>query len=92
VPQSKIIFLLRDDGTGAYNNAAGWAQATYNYRVDQIGRLLIPGRGEVDLQMFKDYLGIMTPPPEAKLVPPPSPAKPAAPAAPAAASAQPKKA
>lgn len=83
VPQSKIIFLLRDDGTGAYNNAAGWAQATYNYRVDQIGRLLLPGRGEIDLQMFKDYLGTMTPPPEAKLVAPP-PAKPAAPAAPAA--------
>lgn len=71
VPQSKIIFLLRDDGMGAFNKAAGWAQATYNYRVDQIGKLPIPGRGQIDLQMFKDFLGIMTPPP---------PAPPAAPA------------
>ncbi|MFZ4765734.1 MAG: hypothetical protein ACOYMN_12335 [Roseimicrobium sp.] len=80
VPQAKIIFLMRDDGSGAFNNAAGWAQATYNYRVDQIGKLPIPGRGEIDLQMFKDYLGTITPPPEAKLVPPPPqpPAKPAA--------------
>lgn len=63
VPQAKIIFLLRDDGMGAYNKAVGWAQATYNYRVDQIGKLPIPGRGQIDLQMFKDFLGIMTPPP-----------------------------
>ncbi|WP_206026320.1 hypothetical protein [Roseimicrobium sp. ORNL1] len=69
IPQSKVIFLLRDDGMGAYNKAAGWAQATYGYRVDQIGKLLLPGRGEVDLKMFKDYLGIMPPPPEVKLVP-----------------------
>src|SRR5688572_9080834 len=80
VPQSKIIFLLRDDGTTPYNYGAGWAQATYGYRVDQIGRLLVPGRGAIDLQMFKDYLGTMPPPPEAKLVTPPAPAKPAAPA------------
>jgi hypothetical protein len=90
VPQSKIIFLMRDDGTAPYTLGAGWAQATYNYRVDQIGRLLLPGRGAVDLRHFKDYMGIMTPPPNAILVPPPkapapAPAKPAtpAPAAPA---------
>jgi TolA-binding protein len=71
-PKSKIIFLLRDDGMGAYNKAAGWAQATYGYRVDQIGKLPIPGRGEVDLQMFKEFLGSMPPPPEAKLVTPPA--------------------
>jgi len=83
VPKAKLIFLLRDDGMGAYNNAAGWAQATYGYRVDQIGKLPIPGRGEIDLQMFKDFQGTMTPPPEAKLVgapatpptPPPAPPK-----------------
>lgn len=63
VPQSKIIFLLRDDGMGAYNLGAGWAQATYNYRVDQIGKLPLPGRGEIDLRMFKDYLGTLPPPP-----------------------------
>jgi hypothetical protein len=84
-PQSKIIFLLRDDGTTAYNYGAGWAQATYGYRVDQIGRLLVPGRGEIDLQMFKDFLGTMPPPPEAKLVAPPAAAKPPAPAKPTAA-------
>jgi hypothetical protein len=78
-PQSKIIFLLRDDGTAAYNYGAGWAQATYGYRVDQIGRLLVPGRGEIDLQMFKDFLGTMPPPPEAKLVAPPTAAKPPVP-------------
>jgi hypothetical protein len=86
IPQSKIIFLLRDDGMGAYNKAAGWAQATYNYRVDQVGKLLLPGRGEVDLKMFRDYLGTMPPPPEAKLVPAATPAtapKPAAAPAPA---------
>ena len=81
VPQPKIIFLLRDDGTTAYNYGAGWAQTTYGYRVDQIGRLLVPGRGEIDLQMFKDFLGTMPPPPEAKLVAPPAPTAPAKPAA-----------
>jgi hypothetical protein len=68
VPQSKIIFLLRDDGMGAFNLGAGWAQATYGYQVNQIGRLPIPGRGQVDLQMFKDFLGTLTPPP----APPPA--------------------
>ncbi|RBP47631.1 hypothetical protein DES53_101428 [Roseimicrobium gellanilyticum] len=95
IPQSKIIFLMRDDGMGAYNKAAGWAQATYNYRVDQIGKLLLPGRGEVDLKMFRDYLGTMQPPPEAKLVPAagaapaPAAAPPPAPGAPAPAATPP---
>lgn len=79
VPQAKIIFLLRDDGMGAYNKAVGWAQSTYNYRVDQIGKLPIPGRGQIDLQMFKDFLGTMTPPPPA---PPAAPATPPAPVPP----------
>jgi hypothetical protein len=83
VPQSKIIFLIRDDGMSAYNNAVGWAQATYGYRVDQIGKIPAPTRGEIDLKMFKNFLGAMPPPPEAKLVAPPAPAKPATPAAPA---------
>lgn len=75
VPQSKIIFLLRDDGMGAYNLGAGWAQATYKYGVDRIGKLPIPGRGEIDLRMFKEFIGNLTPPPAA-------PAAPAAPGAP----------
>lgn len=79
VPQSKIIFLLRDDGMGAYNLGAGWAQATYGYRVEQIGKLPIPGRGAVDLKMFSEFLGSLPqPPPEKKpdapaTTPPPMP-------------------
>lgn len=61
LPHTKLIFLLRDDGTGAYNLGAGWAQATYGYRVDQIGKLPIPGRGEIDLHMFGDFLGSLKP-------------------------------
>jgi len=83
VPQSKIIFLLRDDGMGAFNLGAGWAQATYGYKVEQIGRLPIPGRGVIDLQMFKEFLGKLTPPPEATATPAPAatptPPKPATP-------------
>jgi len=36
---------------------AGWAQATYGYKVEQVGRLPIPGRGEIDLKMFQEFLG-----------------------------------
>ena len=86
VPNSKIIFLIRDDGMGAFNLGAGWAQATYGYKVEQIGKLPIPGRGEIDLKMFHEFLGSLTPPPEAIPAPPaaatPAPAKPAAPGAP----------
>ncbi len=85
LPQTKIIFLLRDDGMGAFNLGAGWAQATYGYKVEQIGRLPIPGRGEIDLKMFADFQGKLVPPPEA-IAPPPAPAapKPAATPAPGA--------
>lgn len=74
VPQSKIIFLLRDDGMNAFNAGAGWAQETFGFRVDQIGKLPIPGRGEIDLKMFREFLGTVTPPPEATATP--APAKP----------------
>jgi hypothetical protein len=75
VPDAKIIFLLRSDGTGAFNNAAGWAQATYEYKVSQIGKLLIPGQGDIDLKMFSEFLGTLAPPADAKLMPPPKPAQ-----------------
>jgi biopolymer transport protein ExbD len=75
VPQSKIIFLLRDDGMYAFNLGAGWAQATFNYRVDQIGKLPLPGRGELDLRMFKDFLGTLPPPPTPAATPAPVPPK-----------------
>lgn len=88
VPQSKIIFLLRDDGMGAYNLGAGWAQATYGYRVDQIGKLPLPGRGPVDLKMFSEFLGALPPPPEPEKKPAtpgtPTPVKPLQPPVPPA--------
>jgi hypothetical protein len=62
VPKSRLVFLLREDGMAAYNLGAGWAQATFGYRVDQVGKLPIPGRGEIDLRAFKDFLGELTPP------------------------------
>jgi hypothetical protein len=80
VPQSKIIYLLRDDGMGAFNLGAGWAQGNYKYRVDQIGKLPLPGRGEVDLKMFAEFQGKLTPPPEALATPAPKPAGTATPA------------
>jgi hypothetical protein len=80
VPKSKIIFLLRDDGTGAFNNAAGWAMETYAFSPDQIGRLPLPGRGEVDVKMFSEFLGTLTPPEGVKLVEPKAPASAPAPA------------
>ena len=89
IAQSKIIFLLRDDGMGAFNNGAGWAQGTFGYRVDQIGKLPIPGRGEIDLGMFKEFLGSLAPLPSAKLVPPPGTAPAPAPAPAPAAAAKP---
>ena len=95
VPQSKIVFVVRDDGMYSYNNAVGWAQTTYGYGVSQIGKIPAPGRGQIDLAMFRDFLGIMTPPPDAKVddgsgkpattapAPAPAPAPGAAPAKPA---------
>jgi biopolymer transport protein ExbD len=77
VPQGKVIFLLRDDGMGAYNLGAGWAQATYGYRVDQIGKLPLPGRGEVDLRMFAEFLGTLPPPPAPEKKPEPAAVPPA---------------
>lgn len=86
VPQSKIIFLLRDDGMGAYNLGAGWAQGNYKYPVEKIGKLPLPGRGDVDLRMFKEFQGSITPPPEVTAAPAPgAPKATPAPAAPAGA-------
>lgn len=81
VPNTKIIFLIRDDGMGAFNTGAGWAQATYGYKVEQIGRLPIPGRGEIDLKMFQEFLGSMPVPPEVTAAATPAPAKPPTPPA-----------
>jgi biopolymer transport protein ExbD len=79
VEGSKLLFLLRDDGMGAYNNGAGWAQANHGFQVSQVTKLLIPGRGEIDLRMFNDFLGsIPAPPKPEKPATPPAPAPPAA--------------
>ena len=70
-PNSIILFLIRDDGQGAFNNGAGRAEGDYKIR---IGKLPIPGRGKLDLSYFDKYRGKVPPPP-----PPGAPAPPAAP-------------
>jgi biopolymer transport protein ExbD len=65
-----ILYLIRDDGQGAFNNGAGRAEADYKIR---IGKLPIPGRGQLDLALFEKFRGRVPPPPAAA-----APAKPAA--------------
>ena len=66
-PAAKLLFLIRDDGMGSFNKAAGWAQMTYGFKVDQIARLPIPGRGSIDLGLFKEHLGTLPPTAGAKV-------------------------
>jgi hypothetical protein len=63
-PKSLILFLIRDDGYGAYNNGAGRAESDYGIRT---GKLPIPGRGQLQLDLFDNFRGSVPPPP-----PPPS--------------------
>ncbi len=82
---SIILFLIRDDGQGAYNNGAGRAEGDYKVR---IGKLPIPGRGQLDLALFDKYRGKIKPPPAAATPPAtPAPEKPTPPAKPKAAGA-----
>ncbi len=74
-PSSKLIFLVRDDGATSFSNAAGWAQQTHGILPSQVAKLPIPGRGEVDLKMFKDFMGSIPPPPDAKLLTEPAKTK-----------------
>jgi len=68
-----ILFLIRDDGQGAYNTGAGRAENDYNIRT---GKLPIPGRGVLDLALFDKYRGKIPPPPAASSAPaPPAPKK-----------------
>lgn len=76
-PKSLVLFLIRDDGQGAFNNGAGRAENDYKVRV---GKLPIPGRGVLDLNLFAKFRGKIPPPPAA---PPTTPAPPAPPAPPA---------
>ena len=61
---SLLLFLIRDDGYGAFNNGAGRAESDYGIRV---GKLPIPGRGQLQLDLFAQFRGKVAPPP-----PPPS--------------------
>lgn len=65
-PKSLILFLIRDDGQGAFNNGAGRAENDYKVR---IGKLPIPGKGVLDLAMFDKYRGKIPPPPASAPVP-----------------------
>ncbi|HAL72973.1 MAG TPA: hypothetical protein DCP71_14495 [Verrucomicrobiales bacterium] len=68
---SLILFLIRDDGQGAFNTGAGRAEADYSIR---IGKLPIPGRGVLDLALFDKYRGkIPAPVPGAAAPEPPKP-------------------
>ncbi|WP_395718061.1 hypothetical protein [Prosthecobacter sp.] len=75
-PKSFILFLVRDDGQGAFNNGAGRAESDYKIRV---GKLPVPGRGVLDLALFEKYRGKITPPPAAAA---PAPGKAPPPAGP----------
>lgn len=74
-PKSLLLFLIRDDGQGAFNNGAGRAENDYKVR---IGKLPIPGKGVLDLAMFDKYRGKMSPPPAAAPAPAAGGAKPPA--------------
>ena len=78
IPSALVLFLIRDDGQGAFNNGGGRAEGDYKIR---IGKLPIPGRGQLDLSHFEKYRGKIPPPPAA--VPPPEPPKASEPKAPA---------
>ncbi|MDB6003317.1 MAG: hypothetical protein JWR15_304 [Prosthecobacter sp.] len=69
-PKSLVLFLIRDDGQGAFNNGAGRAENDYKVR---IGKLPIPGRGVLDLNLFAKFRGKIPPPPAAA-APVPAPA------------------
>ncbi|MEQ1749050.1 MAG: hypothetical protein ABL974_06480 [Prosthecobacter sp.] len=62
-----ILYLIRDDGQAAFNNGAGRAEGDYKIRV---GKLPIPGRGQLDLALFEKYRGKVSPPPAAAPVKP----------------------
>jgi len=70
-PNSLILYLIRDDGQGAFNNGAGRAEGDYKIR---IGKLPIPGRGVLDLALFDKNRGKVPPPPKAAAPVPPAPA------------------
>lgn len=73
IPKALVLFLIRDDGQGAFNNGAGRADNDYKVR---IGKLPIPGRGVLDLKTFDKFRGKIPPPPADALKAAPAPATP----------------
>ena len=73
LPKALVLFLVRDDGQGAFNNGAGRADNDYKVR---IGKLPIPGRGVLDLKTFDKYRGKISAPPADALKAAPAPAAP----------------
>lgn len=67
--EAQIVFVLRDDGTTAYNRGGGWAQGKYGIK---ISRLLVPGQGDIDTKLFGEKEGKVGPMP-ADYTPPPPP-------------------
>ncbi len=71
---AQLVFLLRDDGTTAYNRGGGWAQSKYGIKVS---RLLIPGRGDIDTSLFGEKEGkVGSVPADYQPPPPPEPKAP----------------
>ena len=82
-PNSKIIFLLRDDGMKGFNLGAGWAQSKHGFKPEQVGKLPVPGRGDLDMKLFGKLLGNLPAPPPGPADAPAAPPVPSAPAMPA---------
>jgi hypothetical protein len=69
VPNSKLVFVMRNDGLRSYNYGAGWAQSQHNFGVEQVGRMPVPGYGELDMKHFGNLLGNIPMPPQLKKTP-----------------------
>lgn len=57
IPNSKLVFVMREDGLRSYNYGAGWAQSQHNFGVEQVGRMPVPGYGQLDTRLFGKLLG-----------------------------------
>lgn len=72
LPKHLVLFLVREDGAGAFNNGAGRAEGDYKLR---ISKLPVQGRGVIDLKLFDKFRGKVPPPPADALEAAPAPAK-----------------
>jgi hypothetical protein len=69
VPNSRIVFITRSDGVRSYQNGAGWAQQQHNYPVEKVGRMPVPGQGQLDVSLFGKLLGSIPMPDHLKKAP-----------------------